>query len=168
MEMKKLHSVNLDRLIENLNSRLAKPEGYITKEHFIDNTPKMNPSWYNSINPVITSRGKYPLTQTCYGNSVINTLFCIESDRNLGYIFVETGIIEGDSNYSDVYENITLRIKYPLKLKDGKTIPNCSIQLHTEIPDYGEHFEKRNDRIHTQFHRKLGDLSSILPDKIFI
>ena len=159
---------NMKGLVGKLNSALADPEETITLGEFITEKPIKNHFLHRLTNKKIENMGRYPLTQTVYSKGIFGFLD-IDSEINLGNIFIETGFTDIDSSYVGKYETIRLRTKYPIELKNDNIVPKCSIKLLQEFyDDFTEPYQKRRDHV-----RKLGliwvkdDLSDILPSEWF-
>jgi len=110
--------------------------------------------------------GKYPLLRTTYSRGAFSPLG-VEKHERIGYVFVEAGTLDFDSDYGGSYEAVRLRLKKPIELKHG-IIPNCSVKLIVESEDFGEETERAD-------HTKLAgliwvrkDLTHVLPTEWFL
>lgn len=153
MDEPKLDMINLNGLVNRLNSIIDDSEGEVSIGNFIDKLPRKKGR--------VEIRGKYPLIQTVVG------FMDLESEINLGYILVEAGGTNSSVDYGGIYESIKLRIKHPLKLKNGELIPNCKINIQIKSEEFETPYKKRDDHVYPLFWRK-NDISNVLPTKWFL
>lgn len=164
-----LSFIDLEGLVTKLNSAIARSEGSIELGEFKHKEPKRNPFLYGIRGKELETLGKYPLIQTVEGRGLFG-FWGLDSEINLGYIFLEAGYTGVKDHNHGRYETIRLRIKQPLELKNGDIIPNCSVKLIVEAEDvWGEVDKKRKD------HIKCGklvylrdDLTNVLPTEWFL
>jgi hypothetical protein len=110
--------------------------------------------------------GKYPLLRTTYRRGTFSALG-VEKQERIGYVFVESGTLDDESDYGGSYEAVRLRLKKPIELRHG-IIPNCSVKLVVESEDCTTETERAD---HT---RLLGlfwvkkDLTRVLPTEWFL
>ena len=168
MSEPQLRLLDISGLVARLNSAIAECEGPISLGEFTERTPRKNPFAGRWKDIRTASLGKYSLTQNVNGRGLWG-LADVESERNLGYIFVETGDTDASSDNGGTYEALKLRIKYPLHLNDGQVIPNSS----TKILKAKDEVEYSSPEI--VYHvRKAGlflvqkDLSKVLPTTWFL
>lgn len=158
MQEPQLHFISLDNLLREINENLE--GGKVFLEEFKDRQPKKISFLHRLRNREVISRGNYPLMQQVYS-------FMFGSvDLNLGYIAVETGV-DTSSSYAGGYETLRLRIKHPLKLRDGRKIPSCSVKLLVEAEEYEEPYKKRRDHRRFPLLWIRRDLSDVLPTEWF-
>ena len=158
---------DLAYLVNMINMSLARPDETIELGKFENKKPKTNPFLYSLMDKEITTRGRFPLFQTEYGRGLFSGLLGLEREANIGHISVETGYSEVSNNYGGSYGTLQLRIKRPLRLKDGLVIPSCSVGLSQEMQEWEKPVQERND-----YERCIGlwvrtDLSDVLPSEWF-
>ncbi len=165
MKEPKLELFDLEGLINNLNSSLADSDQVIQLREFLPKQPKKNPFLYRLMDRELEARGKYQL----FLPFEIAILHPFNPKGKIGYIFIETGYTDANSNYSRRYETLRLRIKHPLKLKNGEIIPNCSVKFLQEMEEWEKPYQERKD------HLRCGgliwtktDLSKALPSDWFL
>ena len=160
-----LEFINLDGLIQKLNSNSLESEEEIYLGDFV---PKgKNPFIYMGDRKLET-RGTYALIQPSLCEILFGPQFGIESGIELGYILVETGIVDRTSNYSGRYESIKLRIKYQFELRNG-IIPNSSVKLLRESSEWEEpHLERKDYLYKLVIPWFKTDLSRFLPTEWFL
>lgn len=168
MKEPRLELFDLENLVMMLNESLAKRDEVIELGEFEHREPKRNPFLYRLIGEEVETRGKFPLRQTVFGRGLLDGFLGLDSEINLGYVFVETGYTDASSNYSGKYETLRLRIKHPLELKNGEVIPNCSIKLLQEIEEGAEPSQYRRDHVrYSGLVWVRSDLSKVLPFEWF-
>lgn len=164
-----LRLLNVKGLIENLNSTLASSEGQIELGDSQHKEPRKNPFLYRLEDKKLEVRGKYSLYRTRENGGLFSNFFGLDSERRIGYVFIENGEITESINFPGIYETLRLRIKEPLILKNSLIVPNCSVKILAEVEDGIEPYLERRDNI-----RKIGlfwkkaDLSKVLPTEWFL
>ncbi len=98
---------------------------------------------------------------------ILNPLYSFYPRRKIGYILVEAGFIDPSSDYSRGYESIKLRIKHHLKLRNGKIIPKCSVEISKYVEEGIESTIERKDHIIYGWDKEKRDLRDILPNEWF-
>ena len=168
MNVGELEFIDLKGFIKKLNSEIDDSEGQIELGNFIDKKPRKNPFLYRLMGREAECVGKSPLIQTVEGIG-FSGLFDLESEINAGYVFVERGCTDTTSEYGGAYETMRLRIKQPLKLKNGGIIPNCSIKLLIEAEEWVDRYQERRDHIRRyDLYWERTNLSKILPTEWFL
>ncbi len=156
----RLELFNLEGLILALNSRLADEQGTLNLGYFEERTPKKNPFLYGHGARELESRGKYPITEET------DEAFCglcgIDGERDVGYVFIETGYVTEDISEDFRYETLRLRIKSPLQLENGLLIPNCSVKIYRDNAAF-DASQDRRDHVRAGLRWKRTDLSKVLP-----
>ena len=162
-------NIDLGRLVGELNSRLDKQDSQITLGAFVDKTPKRRRFLDSIDDSEVKSRRKYPLILTSYGGGVLNSIFDLDSDNAIGYLLVESGYIQTSSSYGGAYESLKLRIEKPLKLKNGIIVPQSSMEIRAEIPEWSGLEVMRADYFR-KFRTNWGraDLEKIIPTDWFL
>lgn len=160
-----LELINLGGLIQKLNSNISESEVEIKLGDFV---PKRKNAFFYRGNRKLETRGTYPLIQPSLGEILFGPISDFESGVELGYVLVETGLIDRASSYSGGYEIVRLRIKYPLELRNGY-IPNSSVELLRETGKWEKPNQERRDYIYKlDFLRSKADLSKVLPTEWFL
>jgi len=111
--------------------------------------------------------GKFPIH---YGEREDpgSTSFGLLGPLKIGFVFVESGWLDPDSDYSGIYEILKMRIREPLLLNDGRTVPVCTIKQYVEKAEFGEElFDVRTDHVRRYalgipLYWSQNDLSDIL------
>ena len=160
--------INLDGLIEKINSNIFGSETKIELGDFVNEKPRRNSFLYRLDDRGLETRGKYPLIQPISSEEFMESID-IESEFDIGYVLVETGCIDRGSSYSGRYETIRLKIKYPLELRNGNIIPNSSVELLRETSEWEKPYQKRRDYTYRfGLIRTKADLSKVLPTEWFL
>ncbi|MCD4666785.1 hypothetical protein K8R47_03170 [archaeon] len=149
-------------LVEHLNSSLDEREEPLVLISSEDKKPRINPIWYGIKHRELVAKAKYPLIQKCENS------LGIDVNRNVGHISVERGLLDTHDSYGGCYCRLHLVFKNLIKLKDGRTIPHCSVDLYQESDECSPpYLVKRKDREITGGFRSKRDLSDVLPTSWF-
>jgi hypothetical protein len=154
---------DIGSLVSTLGNSLANPDDSIEATDFIEKTPRRSPFLHKIDDWEISSTTKCNLIWTAHGRGLM-AIAGIPKEVNLGYAFLEEGYVDASSDYCGYYESLRLRLKHSLELKNGLTIPPCSIKITHEA-----HECEAGDTIRRDHIRRLGlfwqrtDLSSLLP-----
>ncbi|MFH1409318.1 MAG: hypothetical protein ABIH34_05400 [Nanoarchaeota archaeon] len=127
-----LDHVDVDKLVAHLNDQLK--EGTLSVDSF-EAKPRWKPSyrWWTWDKKEIDDRGVFPLILTGGEPGVIEGTLSLDAEKQVGYIYVEKGWRGDLSKYQgNGYEVLELRLKKPLKLKNG-ALPPSRIRYTTEF-----------------------------------
>lgn len=158
-----LRMIDVRRAMRTLQNRLNPCEGTFDFGDFVSHTPNRSPFvklTSHVDDPRIELVGKCPVIQ--------NFQTCIdEKEEKVGYLFITRGYFEQETD--SIFEAIKLRIKTPLRKKDGSYIPGFgikysvgkigSLELAPERRDVAYHFGG--------LYRVTIDLTDILPNEKF-
>lgn len=168
MKKPNLELFNLDILIKNINSSLVESEEPIKLGEFIEKESNVNLLKYgiNKLNDMkIDVQGKYLLLQP----HKFPMIHPFNMKGNIGYVFIEKGETDTSTDYPATYESVKLRIKKPLKLEGGLTIPKCTIKISKESPEGVEGKDSRQDHINVlNIGWRKADLKYVLPSECFV
>jgi len=164
----RLEYVDPANLISRLNSILDYDVPEISIDSYLHK--RLKPSLPGKIDDrFITAKGKYILTQKAQRRGMLGSLLGQDFSANLGYISIETGLINPTGNYGGKYEAIGLRITYPLALLDGKEIPNSCMSITKEVGDCTDTIIERHDMVkHAMIIWYKADFSDVLPTEWFL
>ena len=121
--------------IEHLNGLLADPDYELFLSEPISWKPK------KKIHPRVPRRDgdvrKFFIHHVCKDLPGTIRMFY----RSIGFVFIDRGFLDPHSNYSGSYEAMKMRIKKPILLKDGRTLPAVTYKRYVER----KAFEKEDD-----------------------
>ncbi len=91
----------------------------------------------------------------------------LDNDKEavVGRVFAEGGDFSEESGY---YEFMKVRFVDETELKSGVVIPKCTIKVCIESVGWTPIFMRRRDHIRKGFYWRRTDLSSVLPDGLFL
>jgi len=132
--------------IEHLNTLLADQDKEIFLGAYEPKVPRkrIHPNAPRKPGDLVV--GKFPIHYS-EKETPGSTSFELLGPLKIGFVFVQLGWLDPDSSYSGSYEILKMRIKEPLLLKDGRTVPVCTIKQYVERAEFGEPFDVRTDHV---------------------
>ncbi len=168
MGIQDLKEFDAKEFVSTLESALVNSDDSIETTNFVEKTPKRNPFGHRLHDREVDFTAKCNLLWTAHGRGLA-AIAGLPKEINLGYIFVEKGYTDASSDYCGSYESMWLRLKHPLELVGGQTLPPCSIKMFHEAHECeaGEIFRSDHIRRLGLFWQKA-DLSFVLPTSWFL